>query len=548
MAHNIDTSLPPLTTTPGTKIFGMLPTGAVGWMYHDTAAAGLPIGLPGTAGALVGTCPAEKLPPGMTPISGCHDPVGPNKGNYQFSDGSICVFIPKFFYRIGHVDSPRYATYGVNAVDIVGTETFTTRGEAAAAGYALHRAFIDGGVEQVGFFYDKYQSSKNALGTGWVASSIKGGLPLSSHSAHNPVGNLTATSGSNINGSFVTAFKARDGVNGAINPASNWHEASVFQRHAVQLLSMAHAQACTSTANCAWWNATTNYPKGNNNNALRDTADTTVLYESDGYPNAAKCGTGVPFAKTTHNGQESGIADLNGNLWDCLLGMTCIAAGKTITGATQANPCVVTAASHGYTTGKIVMISGVVGMTQINDKMFAITVIDPNTFSLDGVNATGYTAYASGGSAATGTFYVAKESVRMSDFTGGNTLATDHWGATGVAAMMEPINFPLVAAPGGTRVELRYGNGANQVFSGAVSGDGWLLTCCGIPLATGLSSAGTDLFGEDYFYQYVRNELCVLAGGGWSHGSRAGAWARHWFHHRTSADVAIGARAACYPV
>lgn len=545
---NIDTTQPPLAVTPGTKIFGMLPTGAVGWMYHDTAAAGLPIGLPGTAGALVGTCPAEKLPPGMTPLSGCHDPVGPNKGNYQFSDGSICVFIPKFFYRLGHADSPRYAVYGVNAVDIVGTETFTTRGEAAAAGYALHRAFIDGGEEQIGFFYDKYQSSKNALGSGFVASSIKGGLPLSSSAAHNPVGDLTATSGSNINGSFVNAFKARDGIDGVINPESNWHETSIFQRHAVGLLSMAHAQACTSTANCAWWDATYNYPKGNNNNALRDTDDTTVLYESDGYPNAAKCGSGVPFAKTTHNGQESGIADLNGNLWECLLGMTCIATSKTITGATQATPCVITATGHEYTTGQVVMITSVVGMTQINDKMFTITVIDPDTFSLDGVDSTGYTAYTSGGSSTTGTFYVAKESTRMRDFTGGNTLATDQWGATGVAAMMEPINFPLVADPGGTGVVLRYGNGANQVFAADVSGDGWLQTCCGLPLATGISGAGTDLFGKDYFYQYVRNELCVLAGGVWGYGTDAGAWARRWTSSRSFAHGSYGARAACYPV
>jgi hypothetical protein len=228
--------------------------------------------------------------------------------------------------------------------------------------------------------------------------------------------------------------------------------------------------------------------------------------------------------------------------------MTCIATSKTITGATQATPCVITATGHEYTTGQVVMITSVVGMTQINNKMFTITVIDPDTFSLDGVDSTGYTAYTSGGSSTTGTFYVAKESTRMRDFTGGNTLATDQWGATGVAAMMEPINFPLVADPGGTGFVLRYGNGANQVFAADVSGDGWLQTCCGLPLATGISGAGTDLFGKDYFYQYVRNELCVLAGGGWSNGAGAGAWARGWAALRAGTGNADGARAACYPV
>jgi hypothetical protein len=56
------------------------------------------------------------------------------------------------------------------------------------------------------------------------------------------------------------------------------------------------------------------------------------------------------------------------------------------------------------------------------------------------------------------------------------------------------------------------------------------------------------LFGKDYFYQYVRNELCVPAGGSWNYGSTAGAWARFWASNRASAFSTSGARAACYPV
>src|SRR5690606_17753495 len=65
-----------------------------------------------------------------------------------------------------------------------------------------------------------------------------------------------------------------------------------------------------------------NFPKGCNNNALRDANDTSVLYVSDGYSNAAKTGSGTPFAKTTHNGQECGVADLNGGMWEVCLGLT----------------------------------------------------------------------------------------------------------------------------------------------------------------------------------------------------------------------------------
>lgn len=72
---------------------------------------------------------------------------------------------------------------------------------------------------------------------------------------------------------------------------------------------------------------------------------------------------------------------------------------RTITGATQANPCVITAVAHGYQTGDEVIIEGVGGMTQLNGIKFLITRIGANTFSLDGINSTGYGAYTAGGTA-----------------------------------------------------------------------------------------------------------------------------------------------------
>ena len=111
----------------------------------------------------------------------------------------------------------------------------------------LHRTFIDDEVEQDGFFVDKYKASKNAQGAGWIASSLKGGLPLSSSSTHNPVGELTATTGTDTNAAFVTAFKARDGVDGAVNSSSAFHCMSIFQQAALAMLSLAHGQAATGT-------------------------------------------------------------------------------------------------------------------------------------------------------------------------------------------------------------------------------------------------------------------------------------------------------------
>lgn len=72
----------------------------------------------------------------------------------------------------------------------------------------------------------------------------------------------------------------------------------------------------------------------------------------------------------------------------------------TITGITQANPAVVTtSAAHGFVTGNLVTITGVVGMTEVNDRTFRITVLTTTTFELDGEDSTTYTAYSSGGTA-----------------------------------------------------------------------------------------------------------------------------------------------------
>ena len=73
---------------------------------------------------------------------------------------------------------------------------------------------------------------------------------------------------------------------------------------------------------------------------------------------------------------------------------------KTITGITQANPAVVTVSSHGYSNGDDVWINSVVGMTQVNGRRFRIANVTTNTFELQGVDSTGYTAYASAGTAA----------------------------------------------------------------------------------------------------------------------------------------------------
>lgn len=71
-------------------------------------------------------------------------------------------------------------------------------------------------------------------------------------------------------------------------------------------------------------------------------------------------------------------------------------ASTAITNITKANPAVVTSATHGMLTGDIVYISGVVGMTEVNDGFYNVTKIDANSYSI-GINSSAYSAYSSGG-------------------------------------------------------------------------------------------------------------------------------------------------------
>lgn len=77
-------------------------------------------------------------------------------------------------------------------------------------------------------------------------------------------------------------------------------------------------------------------------------------------------------------------------------------AGNAITGITNANPPVVTHAAIptarlNYVTNDIVYLSGIGGMTELNDGYYTITVLSATTFSLNGVDATSYGAFTAGG-------------------------------------------------------------------------------------------------------------------------------------------------------
>jgi|GEM_PF-6615092 len=82
------------------------------------------------------------------------------------------------------------------------------------------------------------------------------------------------------------------------------------------------------------------------------------------------------------------------------------ASGSAITGATQADPVVITSASHGFSDGDEVLINSVAGMTELNNRIFKVADKAADTFELtdDGgaspandIDGSLFAAYTSGG-------------------------------------------------------------------------------------------------------------------------------------------------------
>lgn len=258
------------------------------------------VGNAGGPGFGVGIYPdPDTLPTELTPMDG-YDQLGhDNYGNYQAQDGSIMVFVPRFYYRIGSNQSANWATYGSNAIDIAGLNTFATTAAANAEGYVLHRTFIDGGEEKYGFFIDKFLNSASEDGTRSLSVTDK--AILTTGNGNPPNGTVSMLNDNNAT--------PRDGFRLAAYRAEQSNLASIFMHSALSMLVMAHVQASVDNSQCAWLDIA-----GGASQPQPRVVNSTTL------------------DLTTHNGQNSGIADLNSGD-EAMLGVT-----KSIEGGSDSEP------------------------------------------------------------------------------------------------------------------------------------------------------------------------------------------------------------------
>jgi len=319
------------------------------------------VGLAGMSGFGIGCCPPELLPATFAPLSaGTYDPLRehPHFGNYiHLPSASIVCFIPAHYIDVqapGNTNAPFYGT----KVVISDTQSGDAR---------LPQAFTDSGSSLIGVFVDKYQISNGKPdGSGSPNhTSGPGGTPLTggiavSRPLHWPVSAATKDDGgTDFNSPFSlcnsTALNSAAGT-----PANNlggvwalvktrgadFAPCPLWIRSQIAFLSLAHAQALLdgggapiagATTKAAWMDVAPYAPKGNNNNgadvnksSLQFARTDLTGHNGSGYAGrnsraftgAARISGASAVEHTTHNGQLSGIVDIQGNQWECAPGLT----------------------------------------------------------------------------------------------------------------------------------------------------------------------------------------------------------------------------------
>lgn len=322
----------------------------------------------------VGVAPTDVYESlGLSPLPGTEDPKSFQYGLYEkilpeetvdesaHNDGRVrrqckayVKYIPKFYYAFltnyttGQLMTEEtlkeYEKYsGVSlallkqaqerspnhAIVIAPGSAFTNESEANSHGFILHRAFIDGGKEMPGFFIANsllyYSASTNSLNTDTKYYYYFGAKELNHYEydlTESHTQGIVRLDGnippmwpdfhdSNTLGSAVTLCRKFNGFN----------LASIFMWSAISMLSFAAGLYCKDATECAWYKDSGNIGPRGNNSTTKDVDDSTVTFP------AMSSNTGTPFpsdsgqyAKTTHNGTISGITNVNGWLWQPLLG------------------------------------------------------------------------------------------------------------------------------------------------------------------------------------------------------------------------------------
>ncbi|EJF6782393.1 baseplate J/gp47 family protein [Escherichia coli] len=204
-----------------------------------------------------------------------------------------------------------------------------------------------------------------------------------------------------------------------------------------------------------------------------------------------------------------------------------------VTGITNANPGVVTTdITHGFSNGQVINITGVLGMSGINNVPLTITVLSPHTFSI-GINTTGSGAWTGGGLVAPN---LRNNVVTINDWPDDylipfvvplQQLVTIkfEWATEGVNYLTDATIASLVSQPVINYVNGIYAgkpmniNNVKDVFLQAVNGtlDMSLISTLNVivtvnGIITGVDAGTNIISGDPYSYWYIASNGVIVDG------------------------------------
>ncbi len=225
-----------------------------------------------------------------------------------------------------------------NALVIAPADRFTNEADANQNGFYLMRGFIDGGKEYNGFFI---ANTITRNGTHRIIESVYQTLSCGAKSFNEDTGakfsdlyrasfnteltNFDSNPSNPVGDIFTTIGSTGNAKSNFINRIVNtpYHCCSIYAWAVISVLSLIQGQYATDTSECAWYDSTlvTNFPKGINNSGVKDVNDSTVtitpvVNDTQG----SVFVTEAAYTKTTHNGSITGITNVNGWLYQYLIG------------------------------------------------------------------------------------------------------------------------------------------------------------------------------------------------------------------------------------
>lgn len=437
----------------------------------------------------VAAMPDEYLLAGYIKLTGHADTVHPNHGKVMDEHGSVFNYRAPFYYRM--------------------TGNIISVSNVAVAGYVKPYAFT---IAPTGFLFSAFTMGNE----GGKLVSKQFLAPVSTNSSNNPISNLLSNVADNYAG-YIDACLAM-----------GYKAPTVFEWEVIRLIALAQSQSGASSALVAFNDVAPFFPKGNNNNALKDVNDTSVSFTASGYNNCALSGSASNFAKSTDNGQACGTADVNGNMWKIATGLTYLAK----TGATCANGgTVVAMPAHGLATNDVIYFGGTPtsGSTYDTAAYTVTAVADANSFSVGAPLSR--EILSTNGVYSPRFFRMLKQAVKANTLTSVTLLNEANYDLLNLTEIIDSNSGAALL-----------GNGTNTVlnFSTDVNSAAYKMASVLIPTALGTSVAGTTEFGNDVLYKYMRHGVVMLVGGSWGSAATAGVLSAHLCDFSASSSDYVG--------